>query len=440
MIDTTADFIMAPVASSAGAKTSALASRKSGREPSGFAQLLADSAVEQDIKIEASAVSVSPDILIVAEDRNDATASSREDGAIAVDLAAMLALVAAENSQVIGIAQVPASAVAENAPGLAIPAPPTRGAPAVDFANSAPPVMPAVGTTADMAPAASTRRGAAASHALGDHAKMSALSLDAAESAPVSDAALVATPASITDSMVIRAPATSIASQSSASRREAESVPAIEPAKSAQVTPDSVAEKIDEPRQQAAYRVETASIDSLAMGIGAHASGTHSLLPASQTATLLIPAHADSPAWSKDFGQHIIRLAVEGQPRAEIHLNPPAWGPIRVSIEVNGQDATLQFSAAHPQTRDALEAAMPRLRELFSAQNLIIVGANIGDDPALTSTSPHFSGSPGQHFDQPQPPAGDGRRARALVMEDPASAPVTLAPPVSTRSLVDLFA
>lgn len=151
-------------------------------------------------------------------------------------------------------------------------------------------------------------------------------------------------------------------------------------------------------------RLEIASPVNLA-GIDApQAANTRSAGP-SGTATLLVPTHVDSPAWSKDFGQHVIRLANEGRPAAEIHLNPPELGPIRVSIELKDQGATLQFSAEHLQTREALEAALPRLREMFAGNNLTLTGASV----SAGSFSQHFSGSPQHAFDQSPSSHGNGR-------------------------------
>ncbi len=168
---------------------------------------------------------------------------------------------------------------------------------------------------------------------------------------------------------------------------------------------------------------------------GGSAQITTSALP---PATLLVPTHVESPAWSKDFGEHVIRLAVEGQPAAEIHLNPPNLGPIRVAIEMQGQEATLQFSAEHVLTREALENALPRLREMFSAGNLTLASADV----LSQSGAELFSGSSGQRFDSPPSPhlpPSTRKAARSMVIGE--VAPEAAAPRSSgRRSRVDLFA
>jgi len=52
-----------------------------------------------------------------------------------------------------------------------------------------------------------------------------------------------------------------------------------------------------------------------------------------------------------------------------------------VSIEVRGQEATLAFAASSHTTRAAIEDALPRLREMLSAQGLQLAGAHVGSEP-----------------------------------------------------------
>jgi flagellar hook-length control protein FliK len=151
---------------------------------------------------------------------------------------------------------------------------------------------------------------------------------------------------------------------------------------------------------------------------------------------ILVPTHVENPGWTKDFGQHVIRLAVEGQPAAEIHLNPPDLGPIRVSIEMKGQDATLQFVAAHPQTREALEGSMPRLREIFAGSNITLASADV----ASKSFSDQSFGSNGQRFPQPSAAELTSQNSRTARIDDTAPVSAIASRSPASRSRVDLFA
>jgi len=67
--------------------------------------------------------------------------------------------------------------------------------------------------------------------------------------------------------------------------------------------------------------------------------------------------------------------------RADISVTPADLGPIAVSIEVRGHEATLAFAASSHTTRTAIEDALPRLREMLSAQGLQLAGTHVGSEP-----------------------------------------------------------
>ena len=156
-----------------------------------------------------------------------------------------------------------------------------------------------------------------------------------------------------------------------------------------------------------------------------------STVSANHAGTVLVATHIDTPGWSKDFGQHVIRLAVDGQPGAEIHLNPPELGPIRISIEFKGQDATINFAATHAHTRVALECALPALRDMFAANDLSLTGANVSSDS--------FSQNPSAPHDERQ--AGHPQRhAHSLRVSDDAAANMAAVRIPVDGARVDLFA
>ena len=155
------------------------------------------------------------------------------------------------------------------------------------------------------------------------------------------------------------------------------------------------------------------------------------MVNANHAGTVLVATHIDTPSWSKDFGQHVIRLAVDGQPGAEIHLNPPELGPIHISIEFKGQDATINFAASHAHTRVALECALPALRDMFAANDLSLTGANVSSDS--------FSQNPSSPHDERQA-AHPQRHAHALRASDDAAANMGAVRIPVDGARVDLFA
>ncbi|TSA41865.1 MAG: flagellar hook-length control protein FliK [Methylococcaceae bacterium] len=83
------------------------------------------------------------------------------------------------------------------------------------------------------------------------------------------------------------------------------------------------------------------------------------------------------PEWSKDLGQHIVWQLNKALPSAEISLNPEHLGPMTVRIEMHQDQATVQFTSAHEEVRNALEASIPKLRELLQIQHLNLADVNI---------------------------------------------------------------
>jgi flagellar hook-length control protein FliK len=99
----------------------------------------------------------------------------------------------------------------------------------------------------------------------------------------------------------------------------------------------------------------------------------------------------DHPEWNKDLGERILWMNSRSMPSAEIKLNPQHLGPISVRVDMNQDQATISFAAQHGSVRDALEASIPKLRELLSTQQLNLTDVNI---------SQHFSSDHGRS--QPQ--------------------------------------
>ncbi len=66
-----------------------------------------------------------------------------------------------------------------------------------------------------------------------------------------------------------------------------------------------------------------------------------------------------------------IRWMVNGrQSMAEIRLDPPEMGSMQIRLNVSGDSASVSFVVQSQQAKDALNEAMPRLRDMFSEQGL----------------------------------------------------------------------
>lgn len=105
------------------------------------------------------------------------------------------------------------------------------------------------------------------------------------------------------------------------------------------------------------------------------------------------------PGWGKDLSEHIIWMNNKDISAAEIKLNPVHLGPISVRIDM-GQDnqASIQFTAQHAETKEALENSIPKLKEMLLGQQLNLVNVNISQNPSSNNGRPSpqpFYGTPG---------------------------------------------
>ena len=106
------------------------------------------------------------------------------------------------------------------------------------------------------------------------------------------------------------------------------------------------------------------------------------------------------PGWSKDLGEQIVWMNNKAIPAAEIRLNPAHLGPISVRIDVNQDQATILFTAQHMEVKEAIEASIPKLREMLGTQQLNLVNVNISQNSTSDqgrSQSQTFAKTPENH-------------------------------------------
>jgi flagellar hook-length control protein FliK len=97
--------------------------------------------------------------------------------------------------------------------------------------------------------------------------------------------------------------------------------------------------------------------------------------PAAQ-ADRLTPA-VGTPAWDQALGQKIVWMVRGGEQSATLTMNPPDLGPMQVVLSVTNNQATVDFMSAQPEVRQALESALPRLREMMGESGVQLGQANV---------------------------------------------------------------
>jgi len=97
------------------------------------------------------------------------------------------------------------------------------------------------------------------------------------------------------------------------------------------------------------------------------------------TAALRQPVGTE--AWQDELSAQLSVMAEQGErSEAVMKLAPAELGELEIRIEVRGSEAMLQFGAASLETRQALELAQSRLREMMASEGIEVSEYNIFSD------------------------------------------------------------
>jgi len=160
---------------------------------------------------------------------------------------------------------------------------------------------------------------------------------------------------------------------------------------------------------------QTATLTSVTpLAMAASADDVSGLLPVGQRLssavgggfmpTMPVSTPVGQAGWANELGQRVAWLAQGELREAQLQLHPRSLGPVEVRIAYgHEQQLNVSFTAANPVAREALDAALPRLREMFEQQGLNLADANIsqhsfsdqqhqeGDEGASNSNSGNWS-------------------------------------------------
>lgn len=128
--------------------------------------------------------------------------------------------------------------------------------------------------------------------------------------------------------------------------------------------------------------------------------GASSPLAVSTPVAMTLATPLTQANWGGAVAERVVWMTNANIQEAEIQLHPRELGPIGIKITVQNEQTHVTFVAQHATTREALEAALPRLREML---------ADNGLQPGNTDVSQHsFRGRGGEAHD------GSGRGGNGL--------------------------
>lgn len=136
----------------------------------------------------------------------------------------------------------------------------------------------------------------------------------------------------------------------------------------------------------------------------------------------------DQGRWSQNLGDRMLMMSDGGVQTARIRLHPEHLGTLEVRIHIEDDTARVFFNATHGQTREALEAALPKLREMFEANGMHLVQADVSADHQQRDTAE----DPWMHPLDELTAGPDADLAAELAAAPP--------PPIVSNRLVDIYA
>jgi flagellar hook-length control protein FliK len=149
-----------------------------------------------------------------------------------------------------------------------------------------------------------------------------------------------------------------------------------------------------------------------------------------------LSARVGTDAWENQVGQKIVYMAGSEEQTASLTLNPPDLGPLQVVLSVSNDQASVTFSANQEEVRQALEDALPRLREMMSESGIALgnatVNAGMPDGRQGQEQAARNGGGSGND--------GRGRGDGGNAVDDTAARPLTRTAILGDRGMVDTFA
>lgn len=107
---------------------------------------------------------------------------------------------------------------------------------------------------------------------------------------------------------------------------------------------------------------------------------TGNFLPASAVQnlpSLEVKAAVGKSGWNQGFSQQIAMMASNGIQQAKIKLNPAHLGPVEATVKLTAETAVVNLSSMHLTTKEAMESAIPRLKEMLNENGFSQVDVNV---------------------------------------------------------------
>ncbi|UTV27024.1 flagellar hook-length control protein FliK [Photobacterium atrarenae] len=129
------------------------------------------------------------------------------------------------------------------------------------------------------------------------------------------------------------------------------------------------------------------AVTSLNQQQGINASPIRAEAAQAQTPLMLSKEQA-----GEQLAERVQVMVAKNLKHVDIRLDPPELGRLQIKLSLNQDQASVQFHVGNAQTRELVEQAMPRLRELMNQQGLQLAQSSVQQD----SGRQQFAGQSGQ--------------------------------------------
>lgn len=93
-----------------------------------------------------------------------------------------------------------------------------------------------------------------------------------------------------------------------------------------------------------------------------------------------INAPVKSPQWGQALGHRVVFMANNQIQQAQLTLNPEKLGPVQVKLQMDrDQQMHVTMTAQHGTTREAMENAIPRLKEMLEQAGIDLASVDVSD-------------------------------------------------------------
>lgn len=94
--------------------------------------------------------------------------------------------------------------------------------------------------------------------------------------------------------------------------------------------------------------------------------------------SLIVPNRVGEAGWGQAVAQRVMWMIGREQQTAELKLNPAHLGPMEIKLTLHQDQASVSLLASNSAVKEALEQALPRLRDMMGQQDIQLVQVDVG--------------------------------------------------------------